>query len=81
MTASITLTESEVMALDGIFGYGVEAFLKVFYREMGKAYVEPYEIGVRSLHKELRGKLAPIISEMKEVRARLATPSTRQQTA
>lgn len=76
MTANITLTEAEVMALDGIFGYGADAFLKAFYREMGRAYVEPYENGVRSLHNELRGKLTPIIAEMKEIRARLAKPST-----
>lgn len=65
---TITLTEDEVMALDGIFGYGAEAFLKAFYREMGKVYVQPYEKGVRSLHEHMRGTLSPAISKIREIR-------------
>lgn len=57
-TVTLELDESEVRALDGIFGYNVDAFLKVFYERMGRAYVEPHEAGVRSLHKTIRGTLS-----------------------
>lgn len=51
---ALELTETEARALDGIFGYNVDAFLQSFYKIMGKAYVEPYEDGVRSLHETIR---------------------------
>jgi hypothetical protein len=48
----IRLTEEEAGALAG---YGVEEFIKVFYEHLGKAYLEPYEKGLRSLFKSVRG--------------------------
>ena len=62
LRVSLELTESEVRALDGIFGYNVDAFLKVFYERMGRAYVEKHEAGVRSLHATIRGALAKPLS-------------------
>lgn len=70
-TTTLELNEAEVRALDGIFGYNVDAFLRVFYERMGESYVRPYEAGVRSLHERLRGVLAGPIAEMDEVRKRL----------
>lgn len=55
LTVVLELNEAEARALDGIFGYNVDAFLKVFYEKMGRAYVEQHEAGVRSLHKTIRG--------------------------
>ena len=54
LTLTLELDEVEVKALNGIFGYNVDAFLKVFYERMWKAYVQPYEAGVRSLHATIR---------------------------
>ncbi len=64
----LTLTESEARALDAIFGYDVERFLAVFYEKMGRAYVQPHEDGVRSLHKTMRGCLADPISRIDKLR-------------
>lgn len=47
----ITLDEQEAGALQALAGYGVEEFLKVFYEKMGKAYLQQYEAGLRSLFK------------------------------
>lgn len=58
LTVLLELSEAEVKALDGIFGYDVEAFLRVFYERMGKAYVQPHEAGVRSLHETIHSVLA-----------------------
>lgn len=57
LTVLLELTEEEVRALDGIFGYNVDVFLKVFYERMGSTYVKPFENGVRSLHSTIRSSL------------------------
>jgi hypothetical protein len=75
---TISLTEVEVRALSGIFGYNVDAFLRVFYERMGAAYVRPFEAGVRSLHDTV-SKLNPLIAKIddarKELRQTFATPT------
>jgi hypothetical protein len=68
LTVQVELTEAEVRALSGIFGYHVSAFLKVFYERMGRAYVEPYEAGVRSLHETIRGVMAGPIRQIDAAR-------------
>lgn len=70
-SAQITLTEDELRALNGIFGYDVEVFLKVFYEKMGRAYVQPFEKGVRSLHKTIREQTAPQIQTVNDCRRKL----------
>lgn len=73
-TITVELSEQEIRALDGIFGYSVEHFLKVFYEKMGEAYVKPYEAGVRSLHKQIRGAMSDPIAAMDLMRRRMKTP-------
>lgn len=57
LAVKLELNEDEVRALNAIFGYSVDQFLAVFYERMGKAYVQPHEAGVRSLHATLRQQL------------------------
>jgi hypothetical protein len=64
----LELNESEARALNGIFGYDVEHFLKVFYEKMGRAYVEKYEDGVRSLHKTIRQVTSGPLSKVEDAR-------------
>jgi hypothetical protein len=71
LTVTLELSEKEVKALDGIFGYDVEQFLKVFYERMGKAYVQPHEEGVRALHATIRQQLAGPIREYEKARKAL----------
>lgn len=68
---TLELDESEVRALDGIFGYSVESFLKVFYEKMGQHYVQPYEAGVRSLHARIRGILSGPLRQIDDAKKRL----------
>lgn len=67
----LELDEEEVRALSGIFGYDVEAFLKVFYEKMGKAYVQPHENGVRRLHQQIRGLMDRELSKVDTARRKL----------
>lgn len=71
---TVKLNEQEVRALDGIFGYNVDHFLKAFYEKMGEAYVKPYERGVRDLHKDVRAVMAGPIAAMDAIRRRIDTP-------
>jgi hypothetical protein len=64
----IELNEAEARALDGIFGYSVDAFLEAFYEKMGKAYVRPYEEGVRSLHKTIRAAVSGPLAQAEKAR-------------
>lgn len=70
MTATVTMTEEELRALNGILGYDVDHFLRAFYEKCGKSYVKPYESGVRSLHSNLRAQLQPWLSAMNDIRRR-----------
>jgi hypothetical protein len=53
--AELILNDSELAALDALFGYDMDVFFKVFYREMGRVYLEPHEQALRHLAKVLRG--------------------------
>jgi hypothetical protein len=68
LTITLELDEMEVRALDGIFGYDVNEFLKVFYEKMGTSYLKPYEAGVRSLQKTMRGLVAGPLAEVDDAR-------------
>lgn len=76
----LELNESEVRALDGIFGYSTDVFLKAFYEKMGKEYVAPYEAGVRSLHKTIRTALAGPLAKIEEARKIIKTATDNPQT-
>ncbi len=65
------LTEAEAGALDALVGYGVEPFLKAFYKEMGEAYLKPYEKGLRSLFQSIRegdGSVSGILEKARDAR-------------
>ncbi len=77
LTVTLELSEAEVRALDGIFGYDPEIFLRVFKERMGCAYVEKYEDGVRSLHATIRGTLAKPITDIGLLRQRMFEAAAR----
>ena len=69
---TLALSMEEAAALDAIVGYGVEPFLKVFYSQMGEAYLKPYEKGLRSLFESVRSGEASVsgfIERMQDARA------------
>lgn len=62
LRVTFALSESEARALDALVGYGDDAFIKVFYEHLGKAYMENHEVGLRSLFKSTREVLPGILS-------------------
>lgn len=64
ITATLTLNEGQLRALDALAGYGDDAFLKAFYVKLGTHYMQPFERDLRELfslvRKEVPGALAGI---------------------
>lgn len=69
---TVTLSEDEAQALDAIVGYGAREFLEVFYKHMGRAYLEPFEAGFHSLAKAIGQQLGPQLYELKTQRKAIA---------
>lgn len=68
VTTQLTLNESELRALDALVGYGVDPFLKVFYEQMGKSYLQPHEAGLRELFKTVRSNVPGILHRIDSAR-------------
>lgn len=66
--ADIHLNEVEIMALDALAGYGFDAFIEVFYTHLGKAYMEPYEEGLKGFFEKVRKTCAPAIQHVNDMR-------------
>lgn len=71
-TSTLTLTETEMRALDAIVGYGFDSFLKVFKRNLGEAYIRGHEEGARALFDAINREVRPALHEVNELRRRLA---------
>ena len=53
---TLELTEREMRALDALAGYGTKAFVDIFYRHMGRSYLEPHVDGLTTLFEKIRGE-------------------------
>ena len=62
--ASLILSEEEILALDALVGYGDDAFLNVFYTHMGRAYLGPYEHGLRSFFQAIRATAPGVLQRV-----------------
>lgn len=51
---SLQLTESEMRALIAVTGYGFRSFLEVFYKAMGKHYLEPHEEALKAFFEKVQ---------------------------
>lgn len=68
LSVSFTVNESELRALDALAGYGDEAFLEMFYKTLGEAYMKPHEAGMREFLKSIRTVASPILSQTDKAR-------------
>lgn len=58
------VNESEARALDAMAGYGDDAFIRVFYEKLGKAYMEKHEVGLRLFLKSIRDIMPGLLSKV-----------------
>jgi len=71
ITASLTLNEGQLRALDALAGYGDEAFLKAFYIKLGKSYMQPFERDLRELFAAIRAEVPSALAGIEECRKSL----------
>lgn len=62
VSATFTVNEAELRALDALAGYGDDAFIKMFYKDLGSTYMKPHEAGLREFLKSIRSIAGGIIS-------------------
>ncbi len=75
VTATLVLDEREIRALDALTGYGVDTFLRVFKKHLGKGYLRGYEGGVISLFKAVDECCKPAIDSLEKARRLLKEPA------
>lgn len=69
VTAKFTVTEGELRALEALAGYGDDAFIRTFYKEMGETYLKPHEQHLREFLKSIRDIAGPILNRADKARA------------
>lgn len=74
ITATITLNERHLRALDALAGYGDEAFLKAFYVKLGKSYMQPFERDLRELFALIRSEVPSALAGINQSRKALGLP-------
>ena len=60
--AKFTVSEGELRALEALAGYGDDAFIEMFYKTLGKTYLQPHEKHLREFLKSIRSVATPILS-------------------
>lgn len=68
VVTQFTVTEGELRALDALAGYGDDAFIKMFYSQLGETYLKPYEKDIREFLKSVRSMAAPILRRTDDAR-------------
>ena len=67
-SATITINEEEMRALEALTGYSDKSFLEWFYNNMGTTYLKPHEAGLLSLFKSVRDEIPYILSKTNKAR-------------
>jgi len=68
LSVTLELTEEEAIALNEMTKYGIDSFLKGYYKFLGKHYMRPHEQGMRSLFKTIDAELPPHLKRISEAR-------------
>lgn len=71
ITATLTLTEGQLRALDAMAGYGADAFLRAFYVKLGTHYMKPFERDLRDLFGAIDAQVPHALKGVAEARANL----------
>ncbi len=71
ITATLTLNESQLRALEALASYGDDAFLKAFYIKLGRHYMQPFERDLRELFSLIRSEVPTALRGIKQSRESL----------
>ena len=76
LVLTFTISESEARALDGLAGYGDDAFITAFYERLGKSYMRDHEQGLRLFLKSIREFIPNQLRLIDDARKTLAGEKT-----
>lgn len=76
ISATLTLSEGQLRALDALAGYGDEAFLRAFYIKLGKSYMQPFERDLRELFALIRSQVPSALTGIEQSRKALGLPAS-----
>lgn len=65
---TLVLDEEEMRALDALTGYDIEAFIAMFYSQMGRGYMKPHEAGLRRLFAHIRATVPGVLRQAHKAR-------------
>ncbi len=68
ITATFSVDEEELRALDALAGYGSDSFVKAFYEFLGKAYMRDHEKGLRRFLDGVRAQVPSHLAALKRAR-------------
>lgn len=68
LTINMTLSESEARALLALTAYGHKQFLEMFYNNMGKSQLQPYENGLITFFNTFKELCPPILNRINSAR-------------
>lgn len=71
LVLNFEINESEARALDALAGYGDDAFIKVFYNELGSSYMQDHEQGLRQFLESIRKFMPGELRKVDNARAAL----------
>ena len=71
ITATLTLTEGQLRALDALAGYNHDAFFRAFYVKLGKHYMKPFERDMRDLLNAINKQVPQALAGVREARTKL----------
>jgi hypothetical protein len=78
LTVNLVISEGEARALDAMAGYGTDAFVKVFYEHLGKAYMERHEHDLRNFLNTCRELLPPVLGRVDDARMAFESKTRRK---
>jgi hypothetical protein len=68
LSVTLVLTEEEAIALNEMTKYGIDSFLKGYYKYLGKHYMKPHEKGMRSLFNTIDKELPSHLRRISDAR-------------
>lgn len=71
VTAHFSIDEEECRALDAMVGYGYDAFITTFKKNMGESYMRGHEDGLKRFFESVRGIVGPAIARVDDARSAL----------
>lgn len=68
-SATFSVDEEEMRALDALVGYGFQSFIDTFKKHMGTHYMQGHEDGMKRFFESIRGSIPGILSRTDDARA------------